>query len=139
MNEIARLSLRAVAIACLLCPLAWIAVPAGATQTAAADATGSVACRALEVHTSERPAVTVAVFHQRDKQDQPRLSALLQKNSGASVMVQIGDGAWQHAMVVRLKSCFGRGLLILPPGEPAPKDGETFLLKFASGRSSASK
>jgi hypothetical protein len=139
MNEIARLSLRAVAIACVLFPLAWIPVTARATQTAADAATDTVACRVLEVHTSEQPAVTVAVFHQRDKQDQPRLSALLQKNSGASVMVQIGDGAWQRATVVRLKSCFGRGLLILPPGEPAPKDGETFLLKFASGSGGASR
>jgi hypothetical protein len=139
MNETLRSSLRAVAIACLVCLLARIAVPARATQTAADAATGSVACRVLEVHTSERPAVTVAVFHQRDKQDQPRLSALLQKNSGASAMVQIGDGSWQHATVVRLKSCFGRGLLILPPGEPALKDGETFLLKFASGSGGASR
>jgi hypothetical protein len=54
-------------------------------------------------------------------------------------MVQIGDGSWQRATVVRLKSCFGRGLLILPPGEPALKDGETFLLKFASGSGGASR
>ena len=139
MNKTLRLSLRAIAIACSVCLLVRIAVPARANQTAADVTTGTVACRALEVHRSEQPAVTVAVFHQRDKQDQPRLSALLQRNSGASVMVQIGDGAWQHATVVRLKSCFGRGLLILPPGEPAPKDGETFLLKFASGSDGASK
>jgi hypothetical protein len=92
MNKTLRLSLRAIAIACLLCPLAWIALTARATQTAGDAATGTVACRVLETHTSEQLAVTVAVFHQRDKQDQPRLSALLQ-NSGASVMVQMGEGA----------------------------------------------
>ena len=30
----------------------------------------TVACRVLEAHASEQPAVTVVVFHQRDKQDQ---------------------------------------------------------------------
>ena len=90
-----------------------------------------VACRVMEAHTSRDPAVTVVLFHQREKDDAQRLRALLLRASEKAVEYQTGEGgAWQSAHVVRLKNCFGRGLLILPEGAPPLVDGATFLLRF---------
>jgi hypothetical protein len=90
-----------------------------------------VACRVMEAHTSRDPAVTVVLFQQRDKADAQRLMALLRRASESAVEFQTGDGAaWQAAQVVRLKNCFGRGLLILPRGAAPLSEGATFLLRF---------
>jgi hypothetical protein len=93
---------------------------------------GTIACRVLEAHTSEQPAMTVVVFHHRDKQDQASLSSLLQQHSGERVDVQANGGKWQTATVVRLKSCFGRGLLLSPNGTLQLKDGGEFFLRFST-------
>jgi hypothetical protein len=96
--------------------------------------TSAIACRVLEAHASANPAVTVIVFHQQRKEDQDRLGALLRSHSGESAEIQVGDAAWTGVTIFRLKSCFGRGLMVLPPGAPAMKDGSTFVLRFpASG------
>jgi len=90
-----------------------------------------VACRVMEAHTSHEPAVTVVLFHQREKADAQRLSALLPRGWDKAVEFQIGDGGeWHPAHVARLKYCFGRGLLILPEGAAPLADGATFLLRF---------
>ena len=91
-----------------------------------------VACRVLEAHTSVDPAVSVVVFHQRDKADAQRLGALLLRAvDGGAVEFQSSEGgAWQPGSVVRLKSCFGRGLLILPGGAALPAERSTFLVRF---------
>jgi len=73
----------------------------------------TIACRALEAHTDEALKVTVVVFHQRDDAQRAQLAALLREHSGEMVEVQIGEGGWHRARMVRLKSCFGRGLLIV--------------------------
>ncbi len=93
---------------------------------------GAIACRVLEAHSSKQPAVTVVVFHHRDKQDQASLSSLLQQHSGERVDVQANDGKWQTATLVRLKSCFGRGLLLSPNGALQLKDGDEFFLRFST-------
>jgi hypothetical protein len=103
-------------------------VPAGQTQP---GDPGIIACRVLEVHASTHPAVIAAVFHQRDKADQARLAALLQNLAAESVELQTADGKWADVTAVRLKSCFGRGLLLLPADGPPLKDGSTFVLKFS--------
>jgi len=77
-----------------------------------------IACRALETHTDDELKVTVVVFHQRDEGQRSQLAELLRGHSGQMVEVQAGDGPWHHARLVRLKSCFGRGLLILPASAP---------------------
>jgi hypothetical protein len=91
-----------------------------------------VICRVMEAHTSRDPAVTVVLFHQRDKADAKRLSGLLRRASaGGAVEFQMGEGgAWQTATVARLKSCFGRGLLIVREGTAPLSEGATFLLRF---------
>ena len=90
---------------------------------------GTIACRALEAHTDDELKVTVVVFHQRNEAQRSQLAALLREHSGAMVEVQAGDGAWRRARLVRLKSCFGRGLLML--AAPAPfSDRAQFLLRL---------
>jgi hypothetical protein len=102
----------------------------GAGQTSAADA-GTITCRVLEAHAGARPAVVAVVFHQTEKADQPRLAALLLQHSGEEAEVQIGAQTLDEVTVFRLKSCFGRGLLLLPANAPPLKDGATFILKFS--------
>lgn len=89
-----------------------------------------VACRVLEAHSSAQFRVTAVIFHQRDAKDRDRLGELLRRHSEAPVELQTTGGAWHPATVARLKSCFGRGLLLLPDGTASlPEKGE-FLLKF---------
>jgi len=108
-------------------------------QTAAHQSTaaqpGVVDCRVLETHTGSAPAVLVVIFHQNKKQDQPRLAELLKQHSGSSAEVQVGTGAWTKVNVFRLRTAFGRGMLLLPAGSMALKDGDTFHIRFVAVRS----
>jgi hypothetical protein len=85
----------------------------------------------LEAHTDSELRVTVVVFHQRDETQRSQLAPLLRGHSGEMVEVQAGGGAWRRARMVRLKSCFGRGLLILPASGAFPERGE-FMLRLAA-------
>lgn len=96
-----------------------------------------VACRVLEMHASAQPAVIVALFHQRDKKDQPRLASLLKQADGSTVQIRVGKGDWQSVSVARLRNCFGRGLLMFPAGATKLKDKDEFLAKFLSKGDSA--
>ena len=100
--------------------LVTLAVFSGAQAAPHPETTdaGTIACRALETHTDDALKVTVVVFHQRDQAQRSQLATLLHEYSGAMVEVQAGDGTWRRARLVRLKSCFGRGLLMLLA--PAP-------------------
>ncbi|MGH9717391.1 MAG: hypothetical protein ACRD4R_11800 [Candidatus Acidiferrales bacterium] len=100
----------------------------------ATPASDTIECRILEAHASTAPSALVVIFHQRDKQDQPHLAAMLKEKSGGSAEVQVGDAPWTTATVFRLKTCFGRGLLVLPPGSVAMKDGGTFRIRFSTDR-----
>jgi hypothetical protein len=133
MKRSRRFSITTTAVAFSLGLFAFLAIAAGSNQTATHPATNLVQCRVLESHASKQPAAGFVVFHQHDKQDQPRLSALLQQYSGTVIDLQINGGSWQSATVVRLKSCFGRGLLVFAPDAPMPQDGGTFLLRFPAG------
>jgi hypothetical protein len=106
-----------------------VALLGAARQTESGEAS-PIACRVLEAHTSASPAVTVIVFHQQHKEDAPRLGALLGSHSGEGAEIQVGDAPWAGVTIFRLKSCFGRGLMVLPASAPAMKDGSTFLLRF---------
>lgn len=89
----------------------------------------TIACRALEMHTDDELNVTAVVFHQRDQAQRSQLAALLREHSGEMVEVQAGDGTWRQARMVRLKSCFGRGLLLLQAKAPLT-DRSDFLLRL---------
>ncbi len=117
---------------------AWVAailIPAFPLPTAIAGANSAaspntVVCSVLEVHSLAQPAVTLIVFHQRDKADQGLLGDLLRRRLDSPVEFQTPDGAWHSATVLRLKSCFGRGLLVFPSGIAHPAEKDAFLLKF---------
>jgi hypothetical protein len=102
-------------------------------QTAAVRPDKSVvACRVIEAHTNSQPPVIIVLFHQRDKNDQPRFAALLKQADGSTVQIRIGKGDWQAVSVVRLRNCFGRGLLMFPAGATKLRDKDEFLAKFSS-------
>jgi hypothetical protein len=103
-----------------------------ASHQSTAPQSGVVDCKVLEAHTSPAPAVLVVIFHQNKKQDQPRLAELLKQRSGSSAEVQIGAGAWTKVSVFRLRTAFGRGMLLLPAGSMPLKDGDTFRIRFAA-------
>jgi hypothetical protein len=105
------------------------AAQAPAQQAPAGQAaTGAVACRALEVHTDAKLGVTVVVFHHRDDSDQGRISAFLHAHDGAAIEFKTSDGASHPATVIRLKSCFGRGLLLFSSGAARLAEKDDFLL-----------
>jgi hypothetical protein len=105
-------------------------LPAAIGQTETNDAS-AIKCRVMEAHAGAHPAVVAVVFHQAEKADQPRLGSLLREHSGEEAGVQIGAQTVEGVSVFRLKSCFGRGLLLLPADAPPLKDGVTFILKFS--------
>jgi hypothetical protein len=92
---------------------------------------GVVECRVLEAHASTAPAALVVIFHQQQKQDQPRLAALIKENSGSAVDIQIRDSAWTRVTIFRLRTSFGRGMFVLPPDSGNLKDGDTFRIRFS--------
>ena len=89
---------------------------------------GPIACRVLEAHAAARPSAAVVIFHQQNKADQAQLATLLREHSGESVEFRVGDGPWTGGTMFRLKSCFGRGMLLLP-SETTMEDGATFVLR----------
>ena len=117
-------------------PLALVAVTTVIGPAAARDAaenTGPskqlVACRVLEVHADASLGVTVVVFHHRDDADQARVGAILRAHDGAATEFQTSDGASHPATVMRLKSCFGRGLLLFRAGAATLAEKDEFLLR----------
>ena len=131
MRDIGRKLLPGLAIASLAAALQFATSSFGASSHQAPAAAGeTVACRVLEAHTLKGPGLAVAVFHQRDEKDRERLGSLLRQHPEAAVEIQTADGAWHAVTVLRLKSCFGRGLLLLPSGTAQLAEKSEFLLKF---------
>jgi hypothetical protein len=97
-------------------------------QKAARDET--IECRVMEVFAAERLGVTAVIFHQRDKADGPRLGELLLAHSGAEVEFETRDGRRHRAKLARMKSCFGRGLLLFAAGEARLSEQDNFVLHF---------
>lgn len=89
-----------------------------------------IACSVLEAHMSRELGVSAAVFHQKNKEEAARLSAFLKEHTDASVEFQTADGVWHKASVARLKSSFGRGLLLFASRSAELKEKDTFLLRF---------
>jgi hypothetical protein len=86
----------------------------------------------MEVFVAERLGATAAIFHQSDKADGPRLGELLLAHSGAEVEFETPDGRRHPAKVVRMKSCFGRGLLLFAARDAKLAEEEDFILRFPS-------
>lgn len=119
-------------LASVICAAFVLILPVLSSAQAGQAATENaerIVCRALEVHTDDGLKVTVVVFHQRDEGQRSQLTTLLHERSGAMVEIQTSDGKWRPARMVRLKSCFGRGLLILPAPGPFAERAE-FILRL---------
>jgi hypothetical protein len=88
----------------------------------------------MEVHTDGANRMTAVVFHQADDASREALTAFLHTHSGDAVDVQMAStagGRWRGT-VFRLKSCFGRGLLLFPGSAPSLKEGAKFRLRLAA-------
>lgn len=94
--------------------------------------TETIICTALEVHANAQPGTTIAIIHQQSKPDQARFASLLARADGGSVQIQAKDGAWVTATIVRLRSCFGRGLLLFPSGGLKLTDRDVIHVKFSA-------
>ncbi len=120
----------ALAATAALLGIPFVSFNSGAAPAPRPQAANVLACRVMEAHASAELHVTTVVFHQKDKNDGPRLGALLGKYSGTPVEFQTTDGAWHRAQVFRLKSCFGRGLLVFAAAETQLAERRDFVLKF---------
>jgi hypothetical protein len=112
--------------------VAWLLMtllPAARGQKTAGGDT--IQCRAMEVFQAERLGVTAVIFHQRDKAEGPRLGELLLAHSGEEVEFETPDGRWHRATLARVKSCFGRGLLLYAASEAKLTAGDDFVLRFS--------
>lgn len=72
----------------------------------------TIPCRVLETMVSQRLQVRLAIFHYRDAIDRERLGKILREDNGDQVRFQSSDGEWHSATLFRIRTCFGRGLLV---------------------------
>jgi len=106
--------------------------PAPPGQIRPAPASTAIPCRVLESHTSQRDHITVVVFHQRDAGDRARLGEVIRQRDGAAVAFKMTDPNPHSAMLFRLKSCFGRGLLLFPAASARLAAGDEFELDVSA-------
>jgi hypothetical protein len=101
---------------------------AQATLTKAGN--GPVVCSVMETFEEGRLGVRAIVFHQRDKADGPRLGSLLLAHSGEEMELETTGGRRYRATVFRVKSCFGRGLVLVPAGKLRLGEDDEFTLRL---------
>lgn len=106
----------------------------GIAQTAQPAPPVYLACRVVEIHTDAQLKVAVILFHQADPSQRAELAQMLRDHSDEAVEIQNSQGGWQLAWMVRMKSCFGRGLLIMPTPAPVSEHSQ-FLLRIPNGSS----
>jgi len=92
----------------------------------------TIACKTLDTYTDPQLKVSVIVFHQRDEAQRSELAVLLHNYAGSIVQIQGDDGNWRDARMIRLQSCFGRGLLLFSGPSTIAQHGQ-FLLRVPSG------
>ncbi|MGH7866716.1 MAG: hypothetical protein ACREP9_03550 [Candidatus Dormibacteraceae bacterium] len=119
--------------------VAVVVVSLAATVSVAAFSAGqqqvTVSCRVMEVMASSQFHVRLVIFHYRDAADRSRLGELLRQYNGRPVQFRPQDGVWQNATVLRMRTCFGRGLLVFAASEPQLTEKQEFQLRFLeSGR-----
>jgi hypothetical protein len=127
-----------------LCALSALLLASVAGSTPAqtpkqtANSTAGVSCRAMEVQTDAVKRTAVVVFHHASEADRPALADFLRAHSGAAVEITIegSTGDATPGTVFRLKSCFGRGLLLLPAAADL-KEGTVFHLRLPELRAAA--
>jgi hypothetical protein len=75
---------------------------------------GPIICSIIEAFEGGRLGVRAIIFHQHNKADGPRLGALLLAHSGEEMELETTGGPRYRATVFRIKSAFGRGLVLVP-------------------------
>lgn len=93
-------------------------------------ADGPILCRVIEAFEDKRLGVSTIVFHQRDKNDGSRLGSLLLTHSGGEMVLERPGGGHCRATVFRLKSCFGRGLAMVPASKLKLGEHDEFTLRL---------
>jgi len=121
----------------LICGVLLSCVCAAIAQTdksppavAAASTEQSINCRAMETFVAEEAGATAVLFHQRDRADGPLVGEFILAHSGERVEFETADGKRHRATLFRLKSCFGRGLLLFPSSETKLAENDDFVLRF---------
>ena len=115
--EINRMKFHAALVAILVMPPFLAAQGAQVTGATRAESK-EIRCRVMEVFEDRHLAVRAVIFHQRDKADGPRLGSLLLAQSGRDVEFEMASGQKYRATVFRVRSAFGRGLMLLPANAP---------------------
>lgn len=101
------------------------------TRTGVAKAgSGPIICRVMEAFDEGKLGVRAIVFHQRDKADGPRLGSLLLARSGQDIVLETGGSQRYRATVFRVKSCFGRGLVLIPASRMKLGNNDDFTLRL---------
>ena len=121
----------AVAFAMMLVLSASATSSQSGTPSQSNEAIQTILCRALEVKTDPKTAVTIVIFHQANKEDGPALGEMLKSNDGANVEFVTSDGKPHAAAVFRLDTCFGRGLLVFPSATASLNSHEQFSIRAA--------
>jgi hypothetical protein len=121
----------------LVAALAW--KPLARTAPLASNPTGGsgIACRVLEGGVVASLGVGWAIFHQRDAGDGDSLGAFLRARDGTVVEFETTGGARVQAQLARLKSCFGRGLLLYPAPQAHLAAQDEFTLERSAVRGRA--
>jgi hypothetical protein len=84
----------------------------------------------MEAFEEGKLGVRAIVFHQRDKADGPRLGSLLLAHAGEEMELEIAGGRRYRATVFRVKSCFGRGLVLVPTSKLKLSQDDEFTLRL---------
>jgi hypothetical protein len=87
----------------------------------------------MEVFEEGKLGVRAVIFHQRDKVDGPRLGSLLLEHSGEEMALETIGGQRYRATVFRVKSAFGRGLVLVPAGKLNLREHDEFKLHLTGG------
>ena len=89
-----------------------------------------VICSVMEAFEEGKLGVRAIVFHQRDKADGPRLGSLLLAHSGKEMELETTGGRRYRATVFRVKSAFGRGLVLVPTSKLKLGEHDEFTLRL---------
>lgn len=107
------------------------ALATGAQAASASSQAGeTVSCRVLETWSVKKLGVAMAIFHQARKEDGPKLGEMLLQRDGATAEFQTPDGQWYAATVFRVKTCFGRGMLVFPAASASLTAHEVIPIRF---------
>jgi len=110
-------------------PLAAPHWRAQAQQAPGTKAEGkAITCRIMESFDDQGLGVRAIIFHQRDKADGPRLGSALLAHSGKEMEIETAKGQHFRVTVFRVRSAFGRGLILFPLGRINLREQDEFAL-----------